>query len=105
MLLVDRGKHAEAEVHIHRALGILARTLPPDHWRRATADSILAACLTGRGRFDEAEELLLASYPIVRDETGEASSYTQEIVARLVSLYEAWGRSDQASRYRALLEP
>ncbi len=104
-LLIDRGKYAEAEMHIHRALGILARTLPRDHWRRANADSVLAACLTGRGRFEEAEELLLASYPIVRGEKGQTSSYSQEIVSRLVSLYEAWGQSEQASHYRALLKP
>ena len=103
-LLIDSGKHAEAEVQIHRAIGILDRTLPPDHWRRARANGILAACLTHRSRYREAEALLLASYPLLRDQKGEGSPQSRQILLYLESLYLDWGRPEEAALYRARLD-
>jgi serine/threonine-protein kinase len=98
------GKHAEAGDLAHQALAILSENLAADHWRIADAESILGASFTGRGRFAEAESLLLKSYPILRDKTGASSLYCRRAVQHLVDLYQASGRPDQAAEYQVLLE-
>ncbi len=71
-------------------------------WRIANAESILGACLAGLGRYVEAEALLLASYPIVREGTTAGAAYTSELLARIVTLYESWDKPEKAEEYRAL---
>ncbi|MCP3961225.1 MAG: tetratricopeptide repeat protein [bacterium] len=101
-LLVARGRAAEAEPIIGEALEIYRQTLPPDHWRARNAESVLGSVFAALGRYDEAEPPLVASYPVVRDSTGERSPYTRDALERLVVLYDAWGKSEKAAEYRAL---
>lgn len=100
---IERGEPAEAEALSREAVELFRQNFP-GHWRIANSESILGASLAAQGRFEEAEKLLLGSYPIVRDTTGESSKYTEDVLRRLVRLYEAWGRPDDAGRYRALLD-
>ena len=86
-----------------QGLRICAEALPADHWLTATGKSILGESLTRRGSFAEAEALLLASYPILRDTRGAEDSRSRRSLERLVLLYEAWGKPEQATRYAALL--
>ena len=102
MLLAARGKHAAGETEMRRALAILERSLPAGDWRRARAASVLAVCLTGLERFEEAESLLLASYPALRDQLGASAPETLESLERLAELYDAWGRENKAAEARAL---
>ena len=62
------------------------------------------AALTGLGRYAEAEPLLLASHPVIQQQTGGRSSPTRAVLEYLVTLYEAWPRPDRATEYRALLD-
>ncbi|MEO6194337.1 MAG: serine/threonine-protein kinase, partial [Thermoanaerobaculia bacterium] len=62
-LLVKEGKASEAEAKAREALSIFRAKQPPTPWRVADTESVLGSCLTALGRFEEAEPLLLASYP------------------------------------------
>lgn len=97
------GDFARGETRIREALSIFRSHSPAaSEWRIANAESILGACLAGLGRYREAEALLLASYPIVRDQTAASTTYNRDLLARIVALYESWNRPEQAAEYRAL---
>ncbi len=101
-LLVDMGETSRAEERIREVISIFAQVLPAGHWELASARSILAAVLTAQGKHSDAEALLLASYPVVRDQKGEKSTQTRSVLERFVKLYEAWGKPQKASEYRTL---
>jgi hypothetical protein len=52
--------------------------------------------------FAEAETLLLAANGRLAAALGPAHERTREARARLVALYEAWGRPREADRFRAV---
>jgi len=66
----------------------------------AEARGALGACLTAQRRYAEAEPLLVASLEGLRGRSGAGRA-----AARLVRLYEAWGRTEQAEAYRRLAAP
>ena len=67
------------------------------------ARSHLGACLTKLKRYREAEEQLLPAYAGLKAARGApARTLTRKAVSRLIELYEAWGKPDQAAPYRAL---
>jgi hypothetical protein len=94
---------AGAESSAREALAILRQTLPGGHPNIAQAESILGGCLTFSQDYEEAEPLLLGSYPVLKARTGGQSSETQDALRRIVRLYESWGRADRAVRYRSAL--
>jgi len=63
----------------------------------------LAECLTGMGRYVEAEEELLAVHKRMHDRRGPQHHFTQMAIRSLVDLYEAWGKPEQAARWQAKL--
>ncbi|MEM7352623.1 MAG: tetratricopeptide repeat protein, partial [Acidobacteriota bacterium] len=91
----------EAARRLGEALEIRRRALPEDHWLIAVTASALGACETARGRFAEAERLLLDSYRTLAAQRGEANFRTREAHQRLVELYDAWGQPERAAEYRA----
>ncbi len=100
-LLVARGA-GEAEELARQALETFGRQKTPNAWRVADARSVLGQCLAAGGRFEEAEPLLIESYPTIRDAKGADSRYARDAAARIVELYRAWGRPDEASEYLPL---
>ncbi len=106
-LLVRRGDAAQAEQLSREALAIwnspgLAEH--PANWRFGVARAVLAASWAERGRFLEAEALLLESYRRVRTRKGDFFVRTRDILALLVRLYEAWDKPDKVAEYRARLD-
>ncbi len=101
-LRIDRGDFEGAETLIDESLDIFRRALPPDHWWKVQAESVRGACLSGLGRFAEAEPLLLDSYPVLKERQGVESTYAKDALKRIVDLYEAWGKPAKAAEYRAL---
>jgi len=71
----------------------------------AEIESDLGRCLTGLGRFEEAERLLTESARVLQSARGDRYATTQAAVNGLVGLYEAWGKPGEAARYRASLPP
>lgn len=93
----------KAEPLLRESLAARRKSLPKDDWRIANTESLLGGCLSALGRFEEAEPLLLNSYPRIRSDVGIRRKRGLETLERLVRLYEAWGKPDQAAEYRSRL--
>ncbi|MGH9160423.1 MAG: tetratricopeptide repeat protein [Vicinamibacteraceae bacterium] len=97
-----QGEASTAAPLLERALQIRRRVLPEDDWRIAMAKSFLGESLTALGRYQEAETLLIDAHRILKD-TRTRQDDVQANIKRLVALYQAWGRPDEAAIYRSLL--
>ncbi len=97
------GEHAEAERLAREASAALHERLGAEDWRTAYADGVLGSSLVGLARFAEAEPLLQASYGYMRANMNE-TFYAPQATDRLIALYDAWGRNDEAADYRAIRE-
>ncbi len=62
--------------------------------------TVLGECYIHLGRLEEAERLLVKPYQVIEAAWGRDHGGTQDIIKRLVFLYETWEREDQASIYR-----
>jgi non-specific serine/threonine protein kinase/serine/threonine-protein kinase len=101
-ILLHRGGVDEAEELTLRALHIYRASLPPDHLKITGAESMLGAVRTAQGRFEEAEALVVGGYEkMVRQK--ERAPERRRGLETVIQLYEAWGRPEEAARYRALL--
>lgn len=60
-------------------------------------------CLAKLDRYAEAEPLLLEGQRVLNETFDETDERTQAVVRWLVQLYDAWGRPDQAARWREQL--
>ena len=79
---------------LREALALRQHALPEGHWHIAEAQSLLGRCLTGLGRYDEAEPLLLAAYAGLQATRGDQDAHTAQAREALVALYEAWDRPE-----------
>jgi hypothetical protein len=75
-------------------------SLPAGHPYASEAESVRGGCLVLAGRFAEAEPLLLGSHPVLEARMGERSLEARLAKQRIVRLYEAWGKPDQAAQHR-----
>jgi tetratricopeptide (TPR) repeat protein len=91
----------EGEGLARESLGILRKTLLPGHWVVASNESVLGGCLSAQGRYAEAETLLVDSYAKLAKAKGASPPRLAEAHARLVRLYEGWGRPNKAAEWRA----
>jgi len=99
LILNKTGRSAEAERILRDALQIRLRVLPKGHYFIALTQGALGECLTTQKRYSEAEPLLQGSYSTIKAVQGEHSPLAQEAARRLVALYEAWGKPEDAARY------
>lgn len=79
------------------------RIFPEDDWSIAATKGLLGATLTRLGRYTEAEHWLLDAR---RELDGSSSPLPHDVhdtMIHLIALYTAWGKHDEAARYRALL--
>ena len=74
--------------------------LSEEHWRTAEAKRVLGKCLTALGRYPEAEAYLLESYRTLAAQQHAPTELIGKAGEQLVSLYEAWGKPEQARTYR-----
>jgi eukaryotic-like serine/threonine-protein kinase len=100
-VLTSSGRAAAAEPLLREALNVRQRQIAPDDWRMAEVRSALGACLTVRGRLVEAESLLVESYRALREARGANDARVVETRDRLVALYEALKRPEDARRWGA----
>jgi hypothetical protein len=100
--LVKHRKWPEAEPVLRECLGIRYKTYP-DGWPRFVTMSYLGTALMGQQKYADAEPLLLEGYEglhVRRAElTGEWRHFLPEAEQRVVRLYEAWGKPDQAKAW------
>ncbi|MEZ5331032.1 MAG: serine/threonine-protein kinase [Thermoanaerobaculia bacterium] len=97
-VLFHQGRLDEAEAQL-RWLGEVLDD-DPDEPRYQVGESLLGEIEMSRGRFAEAELRLLSSYSALQRLFSEAHPATVEARERLVSLYESWGRPEDAERFR-----
>jgi hypothetical protein len=79
----------------------------PDHWRKFATMSLLGGGLLGQGRYTEAEPMIVAGYEGMKTQEGKIAVwnkfYLPEAAERVVRLYEAWDKPEQATAWKAKL--
>ena len=97
-LLVATRHFEEAREVAGEARRILASSLPESHWQVAMAKNAEGAALVGIGDYKEAEPLLLGSLAGLSD--APIADLPERGRRRLAELYTAWGRPEQANKYK-----
>jgi serine/threonine protein kinase/tetratricopeptide (TPR) repeat protein len=104
---LEASRWTEAERTASACLDVRKRK-PSDDWRRYHTMSQLGAALAGQTKYAEAEPLLLEGYEGLKARAAKIPASRQnavpEAAARIVKLYEAWGKKDWADRWRKVLK-
>jgi hypothetical protein len=77
------------------------KTVGPDHASTATSHYRLAMALMGRKRYADAETQLLRAHVIRTKALGPDAKPTQQVIADLVKLYDAWGKPEKAKALKS----
>jgi eukaryotic-like serine/threonine-protein kinase len=107
-ILVDNRKAAQAEPLLRECLSMRQKHLP-DGWTTFNTESVLGASLLGQKEYADAEPLLLEGYQGLKARQTkiplqEKDRRLREALERLVQLYDAWGKPDEAAKWRKELE-
>ncbi len=102
-LLKDRQRYEEAEPLQREALVTAEQVWPEGHFLTETYRSHWGECLTAMRRFPEAEEQLLLSHRKLQEMLPEGHRSIVNRMRSLAELYEAWGKQEEASTWRAKL--
>ena len=103
-IYLDQGRPGAAEPLLLHALQVQRAGAGARDWRLGSTESLLGAAYTKLSRFAEAEPHLLRAFQILKVTPGSEGQETREAranLARLVTLYEAWGKPERAARYRS----
>jgi len=104
--LLQGKRWAEAEPLLRECVGIRERT-QPDSWSTFNSRSMLGGALLGQQKYADAEPLLLDGYEGMRAREATipppGRARPAEAIQRLVELYEATGKAEQADKWRAEL--
>jgi tetratricopeptide (TPR) repeat protein len=104
---LQQQRSAEAEPVLREALAIREAKVP-DAWLTSDARWLLGGALLGQQKYAEAEPLLLQGYEGLmqrRDKIPAARRRRPtESLERLVQLYDAWGKPDEAAKWRKVLK-
>ena len=100
-ILTATRRPAEAEPLLREALAVLETRVPRHSNPMATMLGNLGECLAAQARYAEAEPLLKESYEIVKTVHVPESPVLEEARQHLISLYDAWGKPQQAAVYRS----
>ena len=104
---LSTNRFAEAESLLRECLPILEKT-DPGRSPTYNAESLLGWALLGQKKYGKAEPLLVQGYEGLKKRDAEAPSPShaqsiKEAGERIVQLYEAWGKRDQADAWRQKL--
>ncbi len=102
MLLIQK-KPAEAELKFRECLAIRQKH-QPDDWTTFDAKSGLGEALLDQKKFAEAEPLLVSGYEGMKQRKDKIPAQDMprlnKALERLVRLYDAWGKPDEAAMWR-----
>ena len=105
---LEQRKWVEAEPLFREGLSIWDAKRPDD-WLRFDTQSLLGGSLLGQKKYAEAEPLLLSGYEGLKAREAKIPVPSKirltEAIDRLVQLYEAWGKPEQAAHWREKREP
>jgi serine/threonine protein kinase len=96
-VVLNKGAAKEAETLLREALDQNALSRVP--WRFAYCRNLLGGCLTAQSKYKEAEELLLGEHEHLK---AAPVRRLREALGRIVKLYEAWNRPEEARKWRAI---
>jgi serine/threonine protein kinase len=106
-LLLEAGRPVEAEAILRACLAIRAKH-EPDAWTTFNSRSVLGGALLEQKKYADAEPLLLDGYEGMKRRADKVPARSKERVVeaagRLVRLYEAQGKAEEAGRWRKELE-
>ena len=100
---LERGRPKEAEALIAPALKFRQEAFLPDDRRVVSAMGWLAAAYSAQGRHAEAEPLLLEAHRHLSAIPAAYGNDKRAVLTHLITLYDKWGKPDQAAAYRAEL--
>jgi serine/threonine protein kinase/tetratricopeptide (TPR) repeat protein len=105
--LLHQHKCAEAEPLLRGCLKV-RETKQPDDWATFNTQSMLGEALLGQKKYADAEPLLLKGYQGMKQREAkippQGKPRLREALERLVQLYEATGKKDEAARWRKELD-
>jgi tetratricopeptide (TPR) repeat protein len=106
--LFDAKMYADAEPLLRESLS-LGEQKVPDAWRTHHARSLLGGALLGQEKYAAAEPLLLQGYAGLKEQReatipDEFRGCPTQALERMVQLYDAWGKPDEAAKWRKELE-
>lgn len=99
-----RGQYSNAVRRFSELRDESARSHGDDYLFTLTTDLKLGEALTGARRFEEAEARLTTAYETLVAQRGPTDRYAQDALRHLATLYDDWGKPEEAARYHALLE-
>jgi serine/threonine protein kinase/tetratricopeptide (TPR) repeat protein len=106
--LMKQGRFPDAEPLLREGLAIYEKSTP-DEWRRFSAASMLGGVLAAQARYAEAEPLVIGGHEGLHAREAKIPSnlkyYASEAAERVVRLYEAWGKPEQAREWGRKLRP
>jgi serine/threonine protein kinase/tetratricopeptide (TPR) repeat protein len=102
--LLRQQRYTEAEPLLRECLQESERKVP-DGWGTFNVKSLLGESLLGQRKYAEAEPLLVQGYEGMKQREAKMPAQHKvrlaEAVERLVRLYDAWGKRDEAKKWRA----
>jgi tetratricopeptide (TPR) repeat protein len=105
LLLQKKGPEAEG---VLRPALATRQQKEPDAWTTFHTQSLLGGALLAQQKHAEAEPLLMHGYEGMKQREAkippESKVRLSEALERLVALYDAWGKKDQADEWRKQLE-
>jgi len=105
--LLQFRQYAAAETYLRECLLIQEKKLPGD-WLLFNTKSMLGAALAGQKKFPEAEPLLVQGYDGLKECESkippQGKARLTEALQRLVDLYTAWDKPDEAAKWKQQLE-
>ena len=109
LTLLKLDRPADAEPPLRECLAIRDKKFP-NLWPRYSTMSMLGAGhFMGQKKYQDAEPLLIQGYDGLKSCENEIPALARfnlkDAGARMIQLYEAWGKADKAAEWRKKLEP
>ncbi len=105
--LLQHRQYPAAETYLRECLTIREKKLPDD-WVHFHTKSLLGGALAGQKKFQEAEPLLVEGYSGMKAREAKippaAKTRLPEAIQRLVDLYVAWEKPEQAAEWQKQLD-
>jgi tetratricopeptide (TPR) repeat protein len=95
-VFLEQGKLDDAEVTLREVITDLHKA----GGSAKLAESLLGGCLSSQGRYEEAEPLLLKSWPSIERARNMPPTVRGRALNRVITLYELWGKPEPAVAWR-----
>jgi tetratricopeptide (TPR) repeat protein len=94
-------KYPDAILAARTSEEIFTKTFSATSWQTALADSVEGAALGDMGEYSAGEAQLQHGYEILKKDSGAVPMYRRLVRGYMRTLYQRWGRPQDAQRYAA----